>query len=131
MNITRREARAQLGAQSFSLVDAQGAMASLDACLLSAKCFRLESAAGDIVFALEFSQGEAWVTVAAGPTACPMSPALDAALVALARMHSCTSLGFQTARRGLVRVAGRLGWRITCPLPNGWQMERAVDEPAT
>lgn len=53
-------------------------------------------------------------------------PALDAVLSALGKREGRTRVGFQTARRGLVRAAQRLGFVVTGQVGHGWSMEKVI-----
>ena len=73
------------------------------------ECFAVESGAnGRVVFVIERGPGGVFVTAAAGDGQANQTAAVDAAL----RQIAPGAATFQTKRRGLVRRAEKLGYRV-------------------
>lgn len=93
--------------------------------LAASRCWLLDTPHGRILYAVEMYQGALWVTAAAGITRAPAVDWLARALQRRAAEQGANAICFYTARRGLVRVARRYGYRVTGTLPNGWELRKA------
>lgn len=119
------EADACAHLSSFRLVDPLG-QATVQSAVRGCSCWRLSSPAGSVVFALSVRDGRAWVHAAAGRTSASMTRATFDAIEAVARGAGATWLGFQTARRGLVRRARASGFLLTQRALPGFAMEKTL-----
>jgi len=64
-------------------------------------------------YLLEASNGALWITAATGRASVCLVRVIDAAASSQARACGLSSLAFRTERRGLVRKAERIGYRVT------------------
>lgn len=84
------------------------------------RCVQLSTPRGVVTLALVQRAGVCWIEAAAGgDPAGTLTPEIDAALSDL----GAKSIAFQTARRGLVKRAEQLGYRVT-----GYIMRRDLCE---
>ncbi len=96
-------------------------------------CFRLQTPAGEAVYVVRLVGSRLWVSAAAGKTVASICPALALMLQEHARQCGALSVGFQTARRGLVRRAQAQGFKVikiikAGALVTGYVMEGATHE---
>lgn len=94
------------------------------ATLHASRCWLLDTPHGRILYALEVYEGALWITAAAGATSAPAVDWLARAVHRRAAELGLSSVCFYTARRGLVRVAKRYGYRVTRQLPQGWELRK-------
>lgn len=85
------------------------------------ECFAIDSAQGSAVYVVRVRNKTAWVDAIKGRGDMDITAAVDAVLSGQAQ--GLRSMGFQTARRGLVRKAQARGWRVT-----GWIMQKEIIE---
>lgn len=88
------------------------------------RCWLLDTPHGRILYCVEMYEGCAWVTAAAGVTSAPAVGFLAGALLQRAAESGARSICFFTARRGLVRVAQRYGYKVAGRLPSGWELRK-------
>lgn len=116
----------------FRLIDPDGAQ-PVASYVAGCSCFRVSLPSGSFVFALSVrdeAPGWAWVRAAAGESTASMCREGFPIIERVARAYGATWLGFQTARRGLVRRARSCGFRLRADslvaLP-GYRMEKRLD----
>lgn len=88
------------------------------------ECFAAVGQGGRVALALDFGGGVAWVIAAAGGGT-GMAGATLAAVEHLARQRGCQLVGFQTMRRGLVRVASKRGYLASACGP-GVRLQKVI-----
>lgn len=123
------EAEACAHLSSFRLVDPDGSQ-PVASYVAGCSCWRLSLPDGCVVFALSLEPGGwAWVRAAAGRTSAPLAVETFRAIELVARGYGATWLGFQTARRGLVRRARSCGFRLSLSAvcSPGYRMEKRLD----
>lgn len=91
----------------------------------SGECYRIEGARGFARCAVSFSNATAWIHAAAGEGEGMTADALSV-IEAQAIVRGCRRVGFQTIRRGLVRRALRLGYRITSNVGTGFVLVKQI-----
>lgn len=106
--------------QGFRLVDPKGSE-TLAQALTGAACFAVEDECGKSVFAVRKEGQKLWVCAAAGAGKHAVFDSLERGIFELAGEVGASSIGFQTARRGLVAKAKKAGYRVT-----GYIMEKAA-----
>lgn len=116
--ISTSEAASFLG--RHRLIDPQGAE-TLAGALHGAACFAVEDESGKAVFAAKLHGGKLWISAAAGGGKAAVFDSLESAIVQLAKAAKAESIGFQTARRGLVKKAKGAGYIVT-----GYILEKAI-----
>lgn len=119
--ISTSEAASFLG--RHRLIDPQGAE-TLDGALHGAACFAVEDESGKAVFAAKLHGGKLWISAAAGnakPGKAAVFDSLESGILQLAQAAKAESIGFQTARRGLVKKAKGAGYIVT-----GYILEKAI-----
>jgi hypothetical protein len=116
--ISTSEAASFLG--RHRLIDPKGAETLADA-LNGAACFAIENDNGKSVFAARLDGGKLWITAAAGSGRAAVFDSLESGIVKLAQAAKADKVGFQTARRGLVKKATNAGYIVT-----GYILEKAI-----
>ena len=106
--------------QGFRLVDPKGSE-TLAQALTGAACFAVEDESGKSVFAVRKEGQTLWVCAAAGAGKQAVFDSLERGIFELAGEVGAASIGFQTARRGLVAKAKKAGYRVT-----GYIMEKTA-----
>ena len=83
------------------------------------QCFQAVAEKSSAVYVLEVNSGHAWVSACkgCGPVAwrAVLLPVIEQ------QATGCKSVGFQTARRGLVRAAEKQGYEVT-----GWILRKKL-----
>lgn len=120
------EAEACRHLHPFTLIAATEQPSSYADGLSGSTCWRLDTPEGPILYAVRMDGLVLWVTVAAGRTSAPAVGHLARALERRGRALGAVEIGFQTARRGLVRVARRYGYRILKRHPQGWELQKVL-----
>lgn len=92
---------------------------------MAGHCFAVAGPGGVVAVSVDFGGGVAWVVAAAGGGGGMASDTLGA-LEHLARRAGFHTVGFQTLRRGLVRVAQRRGYINTGTIGAGIRMEKKL-----
>lgn len=87
--------------------------------------FRIETGVGHAVFTLSAKAGFCWVHAARGAGQGMTEVGLNV-IEQIARQAGCHAVGFQTLRRGLVRKAQRLGYRIAGQINTGHILEKSI-----
>jgi hypothetical protein len=105
-------------------LDPQG-RATPDSAASAGESFALDTPSGRLIYTLSMDAGGCWIHGAAG-TGSGLTAAGLACIEAQARAAGCTRVAFQTVRRGLVRQAQRLGYRIACPIGRGHILEKSI-----
>lgn len=105
--ITSIQAAAHLS--TFDLVDPEG-LATVGSVCRSGQCFALDLSTGRLVYVVELIGSALWITAAAGRTCAPSLASLLNHIEDQARRIGAHLVKFQTVRRGLVRLAQRLGY---------------------
>jgi len=116
--ISTSEAASFLG--RHRLVDPKG-FETLAGALNGAACFAIEDDNGKVVFAARLEGGKLWITAAAGGGKRAVFDSLENGIVQLAKAAKADKVGFQTARRGLVKKATNAGYIVT-----GYILEKAI-----
>ena len=119
--VSREQACRFLSRFSFAFPDRAD---SHELTLGASRCWMLDTPHGRILYAVEMYEGALWVTAAAGLTRAPAVDWLARALQRRAAEQGASAICFYTARRGLVRVARRYGYRVTKTLPKGWELRK-------
>lgn len=89
------------------------------------QCFALEAPTGRVVYALELRQGgAAWIHAAAGQGGGMTAAGLEA-VEQQARAAGCAWVGFQTMRRGLVKLAQARGYAVD-KIGGGYRLQRSI-----
>lgn len=91
------------------------------------ECFAVEGPRGTVAVSVEFAKPVAWIVAAAGGGGGMASETLGA-VESLARARGCAVIGFQTLRRGLMRVAKRRGYIETGRIGIGVKLEKNLWE---
>lgn len=86
-------------------------------------CFKLETDQGRLTYAIGIEGGVCWIHGAAG-TGKTMTETGLAVIEAQAAAVGCKAVGFQTLRRGLVRKARALGYKIKAEIGRGFVLEK-------
>ncbi|WP_302172874.1 hypothetical protein [uncultured Hydrogenophaga sp.] len=89
------------------------------------ECFRIEGTRGLARCAVSFRDSTAWIHAAVGEGEGMTADALSI-IEAQALVQGCRRVGFQTIRRGLVRRALRLGYRITSNVGTGFVLVKQI-----
>lgn len=87
--------------------------------------FRIESAAGQLVFTVSAKAGRCWIHAARGSGRGMTEVGLNV-IEQLAKEAGCSAVGFQTVRRGLLKKAQRLGYRIAGQIEAGHILEKSI-----
>lgn len=104
-------------------LDPEG-IATPESAAQAGECFAAVGPGGRVALALDFGGGVAWVIAAAGGGN-GMAGATLAAVEHLAQTRGCGVVGFQTMRRGLVRVARRRGY-VAAACGRGVKLEKKL-----
>lgn len=88
------------------------------------ECFELSGQPGRAVLSLQFNGGGAWILAAAGGGDFMAGKGLPV-LEGYARARGCASIGFQTMRPGLVRIAQRAGY-VKAAIGSGYRLEKKL-----
>lgn len=78
------------------------------------------------VYLLEAHNGALWITAAVGRASDCLVTLIDAAAASQARACGLSCLAFRTERRGLVRKAQRIGYRVTRQNGNEYFMRKTI-----
>lgn len=105
-------------------LDPQG-IATPESLAAAGLSFGLESEAGRVVFTLSTTGRECWIHAAAG-TGYGMTAATFCIIEQIAGRAGCNRVAFQTVRRGLVRRARRLGYRIAEQVGQGHILRKEI-----
>lgn len=108
--VSRAQASAMLAAAQ--VVD-PARMSSHDDIASAGECFSLSHAGSSCVFVVRKKDRHLWVSGAAAIASKGLAKVGMQALDALAAQAQCQTIGFQTARAGLVKLAKKNGYRIT------------------
>lgn len=92
---------------------------------MAGQCFALTGPNGSVAVSIDFGGGVAWVVGAAGGGGGMASDTLEA-IEQMSRRAGCHTVGFQTPRRGLVRVAKRRGYIQTGTIETGIKLEKKL-----
>lgn len=119
--------------QNFRLIDPSGC-ATVQTETTGAQCFCLSLPGGQVVYCLRMLAGLAWVTVAASNCRGQVTGQVLPLIERQALQMGAAALGFQTARRGLIRRATAAGYRCW-PLmqgdkQTGARLEKALHDDA-
>lgn len=77
-------------------------------------------------YLVQAEQGALWITAATGRASVDLVSVIDAAAASQARACGLSSLAFRTERRGLVRKAQRIGYRITSQDGNQYFLRKSI-----
>lgn len=88
-------------------------------------CYQLTTPTGRLIYSASPQGNVYWIHGAAG-TGHDMTRRGLAAIEYQARQYGCRLVGFQTMRRGLVRRAADLGYRITGIRGQGFELHKAL-----
>ena len=103
------------------IVDPAG-MATPRSVAQTGQAYRLQTTAGELVFNVtKTASGAMWIEAAAGNGADDLTAAGFEMIEAIAQAAAAHSVGFQTARPGLVRKAQRHGYEVV-----GWILKKAM-----
>ena len=123
-SLTVREIDADAAAaalQGVAALDPRGI--GTDADMLQAaragRCFELAGDGVRAVYVLEVHEGSVWVQALRGAGDVDLCEVMDGLVTA--QCQGFKTMGFQTARRGLMRKATRLGWRVS-----GWILRKEM-----
>lgn len=83
--------------------------------------FEMRAAGGSAVFVVRKDGPLLWIQAAAGAAADDLTQMGLELIEEMARKSGCSHVGFQTARRGLVRKASRRGYQV-----HGWIVKKEV-----
>lgn len=108
--------------ERLGVTDPEG-LATPQSMAAAGQCFRLQNAKGQLFMSLGNERGVMWAYAVAGQGSGLYLDA-DAALCRIARLAGFQRVGFQTRRRGLVRRALSLGYRVTGPKGAGFALEK-------
>lgn len=115
------EAEALQDLQATTRNDPTG-LATHESLAASGQAFELEAGGGGGLFVVSRRGSMLWVHAAHGGDSADDLTELGLELIEeMARRAGCDTVGFQTARRGLVRKTERLGYE-----PAGWIMKKRV-----
>ena len=106
----------------FDLIDPDGT-ATIASAVAGAHCRMLTLPAGRVVYCLTFAGPCAWIAAAAGFTSASVTAQGLQMIEAQARKMHATSIGFQTARLGLVRRAVSSGY-LRHSKPGGFTLSK-------
>lgn len=87
--------------------------------------FELSTDTGTGIYGVRKDGQTLWCIAAAGQGSGLAKAGLDC-LERQARVNSCTRVGFQTMRRGLVRIATQQGYAVTRQVGAGFVLEKGV-----
>lgn len=121
--IGRREA-----AQAFQAcagLDPQG-LETPESAAKAGECYAADSESGRVAFSVVFADGGAWIVAAAGGGTCAMARSTLDAIEGMARKRGCTWVGFQTMRRGLLRIATRHGYQAKAQFRRGFVLRKSL-----
>lgn len=76
------------------------------------ECFSLEANGHKGIFVVRKKGGQLWVSGAAALASKGLAAVGLEAMEAIAQQSECQSIGFQTSRKGLVRIAKKKGFSI-------------------
>lgn len=124
------EAEACRHLDTFTLIAATEQPSSTAEGIAGASCWLLHTPQGPILYAVRMDGLVLWVVVAAGRTSASAFSHLAQAVQRRALQLGAVEIGFQTARRGLVRVARRHGYTILAQHPNGWELQKLLSRSA-
>jgi len=124
------EAEACRHLDTFTLIAATEQPGSTAEGIAGASCWLLHTPEGPIVYAVRMDGLVLWVVAAAGRISAPAVDHLAQALQRRAQQLGAVEIGFQTARRGLVRVARRFGYRVLLQHPKGWELQKLLSRSA-
>lgn len=99
--------------------------ATADSIANAGPSFRIETEAGQAVFTLSANAGRCWIHAARG-TGQGMTEVGLNVIEQLAKEAGCKAVGFQTMRRGLLKKAQRLGYRIAGQVNSGNILEKSI-----
>lgn len=99
--------------------------ATAEAIAKAGPTFRIQAQAGELVFTVSARDGTCWVHAARG-TGRGMTEVGLRVIEELAREAGCHAVGFQTLRRGLLRQAQRLGYRIAGHINTGHILQKSI-----
>lgn len=108
----------------FKLIDPDG-LATIASVVTGAHCRLMTLPAGRVVYCLTFAGPCAWIAAAAGVSDASVTAQGLQVIETSARTMGATSIGFQTARRGLVRRATACGYSSQCK-PGGWVLSKRI-----
>lgn len=87
-------------------------MATPDDIANGGECFRLQCGADSGVFVVKKKGSQLWVSGAAALASHGLAKVGMQAMDVIAAQSNCQTIGFQTSRRGLVRLAKKQGYKI-------------------
>lgn len=118
------QVEAALAFESAGMVDPAGVHSPRTAAM-AGRCFSLEFPQGSAVISVGEEGGALWCYALAGRGR-DLTRKADAVLCQIARLSGFRTIGFQTARPGLVRRCRALGYLVTDVVGVGFKMEKAV-----
>lgn len=111
--------------QAAGVIDPEGRASP--AGMAAGTCVRVRAPRGAVVVSYTAEPTRLWCIAAAGEGAgADRIQACDAVLSLIAKRQGLRLVAFQTARRGLVRRARALGYRVTGRAGRGWIMTKAL-----
>lgn len=96
-------------------------MDTLESIAGNGECFRFAVGESEGVFVVKKKGCHLWVSAAAALASAGLAKIGMQAMDAIAVQAQCRTVGFQTARAGLVRLAKKQGYRVT-----GFIMEKRI-----
>lgn len=116
--------QAQRAFEAAGVVDPEG-LATPHSVAMAGQCFAMQFPHGSAVISVGNERGVLWCYGLAGQGR-DMTRAADAVLCTMARLSGFDRVGFQTARRGLVRRCRALGYTVAGSVGCGFKMEKAL-----
>lgn len=115
---------AQRAYSCCKFIDPEG-KATPQSVALAGQSFRLQTKTGSLVYTVSMFDRELWIDGAVGAGR-GMTRAGLIVIEAMAASWGCQSVGFQTARRGLIKLAKLAGYEAWHPIGTGLILKKKI-----